>query len=259
MTQAARTGRTRRPRRDTARRRIERAERILDAAAELVVRWGYDKTTVDDVARRAGVAKGTIYLHWASREDLFAVLLRRERTLMVAEVRDLVRADPASATPQGVFAHLARELLRRPLLRGVLTGDPVVLGKLAHMKRTSTTTTDMVSSFEEYLGTLRRHGLVRDDLSLADHVTIVGAVLYGSLVSTPLMPEPYRVSDERVGELIGDALERTLSTGRHPTAAERRTCEAATLEFLDRAHETAQRKLGESLGATTTPEGGASS
>ncbi|MBV8695914.1 MAG: helix-turn-helix transcriptional regulator, partial [Ktedonobacteraceae bacterium] len=41
----------------------ERAEHILDVAAALIVRWGYGKTTLDDIARQVGVAKGTIYLH----------------------------------------------------------------------------------------------------------------------------------------------------------------------------------------------------
>ena len=52
-----------------------RGERILEAAAELIVRWGYKKTTVDDIARQAGVAKGTIYLHWKTREELFKAVL----------------------------------------------------------------------------------------------------------------------------------------------------------------------------------------
>ncbi len=56
-------------------RRQERADRILDAAAELILRWGYRKTTIDDIAKQAGVAKGTIYLHWKTREDLFMALI----------------------------------------------------------------------------------------------------------------------------------------------------------------------------------------
>lgn len=59
-------------------RRQERAHRILDAAAALILRWGYNKTTVDDIAREAGVAKGTIYLHWKMKEDLFGALIQRE-------------------------------------------------------------------------------------------------------------------------------------------------------------------------------------
>src|SRR5690606_41617518 len=55
--------------------------------AELILRWGYDKTTVEDVARAAGVAKGTIYLHWKTRDALFTALLRRDRVRLVEEVR----------------------------------------------------------------------------------------------------------------------------------------------------------------------------
>ncbi|HEX5414643.1 MAG TPA: helix-turn-helix domain-containing protein, partial [Chloroflexota bacterium] len=76
-------------------RQRERARRILDAAAELILRWGYDKTTIDDIARQAGVAKGTIYLHWKTREDLFAALVRREKLDMGEEVKRRVAQDPA--------------------------------------------------------------------------------------------------------------------------------------------------------------------
>ena len=53
----------------------DREQRILDAAADLIAHFGYDKTTVDDIARRAGVSKGAIYLHFKSKDDLFEGLL----------------------------------------------------------------------------------------------------------------------------------------------------------------------------------------
>src|SRR5260370_16386692 len=56
-------------------KRQERAERILDAAAELIQRWGYKKTAVDDIARLAGVAKGTIYPPWKTPKNPFPPLL----------------------------------------------------------------------------------------------------------------------------------------------------------------------------------------
>src|SRR5437016_13798172 len=71
-----------------------RAEQILDAAAELVLRWSYKKTTIDDIARQAGVAKGTIYLHWKSREELFQALVRREWLRSAKEALEGIFADP---------------------------------------------------------------------------------------------------------------------------------------------------------------------
>ena len=56
-----------------------REERLLDAATTLLMRWGYRKTTIDDVAREAGVGKGTIYLHWKDKNELFRAAIWREQ------------------------------------------------------------------------------------------------------------------------------------------------------------------------------------
>lgn len=48
----------------------ETDQRITGAAAELLLQRGFDRTTVDDVAARAGVGKATVYRRWPSKEDL---------------------------------------------------------------------------------------------------------------------------------------------------------------------------------------------
>src|SRR5690348_7289472 len=101
-------------------RRQERAERILDAAATLILRWGYNKTTIEDIARQAGVAKGTIYLHWKTREDLFAALMLREKLALGEAIRKALTADPVAATLRGLLKESARALLKRPLMKAVL-------------------------------------------------------------------------------------------------------------------------------------------
>ncbi|HYP02621.1 MAG TPA: TetR/AcrR family transcriptional regulator [Pyrinomonadaceae bacterium] len=50
--------------------REEAREAILDATDHLLARYGYRKMTVDDIAREAGIGKGTIYLHFASKEEV---------------------------------------------------------------------------------------------------------------------------------------------------------------------------------------------
>ena len=47
-------------------------DRILDAAERLLARFGYKKTTMEDIAREAGLGKRTLYLHFASKEALLA-------------------------------------------------------------------------------------------------------------------------------------------------------------------------------------------
>src|SRR5207248_3078430 len=64
---------------DTARRRApdERPQQILDAALAVFDEEGLDRARLDDIARRAGIAKGTIYLYFPNKEALFREVLRQ--------------------------------------------------------------------------------------------------------------------------------------------------------------------------------------
>ncbi|MEU8251187.1 helix-turn-helix domain-containing protein [Nonomuraea sp. NPDC048916] len=232
-----------RPPQDPA-RQLERAHRILDAAAELIERWGYDKTTIDDVARRAGVAKGTIYLHWKTRDELFAALLRRERAHMLEEVRER-----APATLRDLVGELAAELVRRPLMQAVLLGDSEVLGKLTRRKRRGESGLDLGAAFEEYLGELRELGAVRADRTPPEQFAVLGAVIYGFLHTRDIMPEAMRTPDDRLVELIAETAGLALGTGTTPSGPASRAIGRATAGYLDTMVEIARHKLATSLGS----------
>lgn len=51
-----------------------RKQRLLDTAAAGLLRWGYRKTILDDVAREAGVGKGALYLYWEEVHTMSAIL-----------------------------------------------------------------------------------------------------------------------------------------------------------------------------------------
>lgn len=58
------------------RRKDARPQELLDAALELFVEHGYASTRLEDVARRAGVSKGTLYLYFSNKEELFKAVVR---------------------------------------------------------------------------------------------------------------------------------------------------------------------------------------
>ncbi len=60
------------------RQRQEREELILQASEEVLLEKGYQDTSMDEIAARVGIAKGTLYLHFASKEDLVIALVERE-------------------------------------------------------------------------------------------------------------------------------------------------------------------------------------
>jgi AcrR family transcriptional regulator len=74
-------------------RRTERREAILAAALEEFSARGFAATRLDDVARRAGVAKGTIYLYFRDKESLFQELIRTMLTPLVGTIEAMGQAD----------------------------------------------------------------------------------------------------------------------------------------------------------------------
>jgi AcrR family transcriptional regulator len=103
--------------------RVERADRILDTARDLLLRWGYRRSSIDDMARPAGVGRGTIYLHGRSREELFYAVSAREAAAMTDAVVDALRNDPAEVMLQRYLPRLFVEAMSHPVLRALYTRD----------------------------------------------------------------------------------------------------------------------------------------
>ncbi len=114
------------PRRKRVEDRETRVQAILDAALDVFSEKGFAASRLEDVAVRAGVAKGTIYLYFASKEALFEGLIRASIVLPIEAVRQevLARDLPTEAMLRFLFAWMRRELLgtrRREIVRLVLS------------------------------------------------------------------------------------------------------------------------------------------
>ena len=143
--------------------RAERAVRVLDVAADLLLRHGYRRVSIDDVAAGVGIGKGTVYLHWKTREQLFSAVFAREVIHAMEEVRQAVRSDPRACLLHNFARAYFLAIMNRPLLRGFLLDDPDLLGKLTNSADTARDDRHGAMA-RDYLGLLAEHGLLRDDL-----------------------------------------------------------------------------------------------
>ncbi|MCM3904184.1 MAG: TetR/AcrR family transcriptional regulator [Pyrinomonadaceae bacterium] len=91
--------------------RLEVRDSILDATERLLARYGYRKMTVEDIAREVGVGKGTIYLHFSSKEEV--VLSHVDR--IVDRLKERLRA--IALTHDTAAVRLRLMLLTRVLFR----------------------------------------------------------------------------------------------------------------------------------------------
>jgi len=87
------------------RRKDARPQELLAAAIELFVERGFAATRLEDVARRAGVSKGTLYLYYANKEDLFKAVVRQTILPMIGD------AEASVAEFDGHSAELLRHII----------------------------------------------------------------------------------------------------------------------------------------------------
>jgi AcrR family transcriptional regulator len=101
---------------------------LLDAAREAILAVGWSRTTLTDIARRAGVSRMTIYRKWPDMQALLADLMTREWTAAVGTTlaSDVPGRDARTRIVEGVVATV-RALRANPLLGRIIELDPELL------------------------------------------------------------------------------------------------------------------------------------
>jgi AcrR family transcriptional regulator len=122
---------------------MEAAKRecILIEAAKAFARFGFQKASVDEIAKKAGVAKGTIYLAAPSKKELFYEVLLREVRDWNAELKRRVDPRlPADETLVAITWDSIRTIDERPLVRDLMFGHhaemlPEIADKIDELRR----------------------------------------------------------------------------------------------------------------------------
>jgi AcrR family transcriptional regulator len=112
---------------DRTRARLAAArERIVDAALDQLAEGGYASASVAAVARRAGVATGTVYRHFPSKQDLFAEVFRRASQREVDALRSAATRGESATTRLAAWVEaFVRRALAEPVRAYALIAEPV--------------------------------------------------------------------------------------------------------------------------------------
>jgi AcrR family transcriptional regulator len=112
------------------RRKAERPQEILEAAFVEFSRNGYAMTTLDRVAERAGVTKGTIYVYFENKEHLFISMVREVTKAALDTVHEMLEthegstADLLRAQFSFIYQHIVEDRRRREVLRMLIAEAP---------------------------------------------------------------------------------------------------------------------------------------
>ncbi len=112
---------------------VDEDGRLLDAARECVLAVGVRRTTVTDVARRAGVSRMTLYRRFPDLEAILAALMTREFGRLVDQAAEQADGTTARERVVATVVHGSRALAHDPLFMRLLDVDPELL--LPYMTR----------------------------------------------------------------------------------------------------------------------------
>jgi AcrR family transcriptional regulator len=186
--------RTRRRRAVSDEDKSQRRDEIMAAAKKVFARKGFHATTIADIAKEAGLAYGSVYWYFDSKDELFHALMAVEEQALRAHVSTAMAAPPDGAEPFRTAVQATLEFFEadKATVR-LLFRDAYALG----------------DRFEKHLGGIYERFI--DDIE----TFIVGAQQRGEVVAAPPRMVAYTLA-----ALIGQLAHRRLSTDDGVTAAE---------------------------------------
>lgn len=108
-------------------------ETILDAALVELERHGFRKVALDDVARRAGVSRTTIYRRFANRDELVGAVIERENVALFADIaKELKEAKPQANYYVEAFTLSIMTFRRHRVLNQMIVDDPALAQEMLH-------------------------------------------------------------------------------------------------------------------------------
>lgn len=141
----------------------DRANVVLDRAREVILEKGYRHATIGEIARRAGIGKGAVYLDFPSKEALLEELLTRSARSLTRAVRARVEESGRPVTLSSVYRFALEALLADELMLALHLADDGVLAGFLRDKGPERYRPRMDWLFD-YLTDLQRAGLLRGDV-----------------------------------------------------------------------------------------------
>jgi len=189
----------------------EREAHILRAATVVIIRQGYDKTTMSDIADEAGVSRGTVYLYFKGKEELFEALLYWEWMHYAQACLEFLESDPHGGTMGGFYRAIFRAVDSRPLMASMMRRDRRVLGSYLRKPDTLFARTEPGSITVDFIGALQAVGVVRQDLDPKVTAHLLETLSYGQLTIADFKSPDQFPPFPLVMEALASMLDRWLS------------------------------------------------
>ena len=162
---------------------IERRNEILDAAEELFVTKGYDKTSTNDILDRVGIARGTLYYHFKSKEDILNAMIERINDSLIAKAK-MIAADTSVPVIDRLVMTIASLNVETDIGHEIIGEVHKPQNALMHQKMQENLTSGIVSVLLELAEEGVRQGLFNikypaETIEMLNNVVVVMSLIGG--------------------------------------------------------------------------------
>ena len=187
----------------------DRPQQIIEAAVRIFARKGYYNSRVSDIAREAGLAAGTIYLYFKTKDDILVTLFREKMAHFVASLRKAIAVEPDAVAKIRRLVRLHFEMLEGdPELAEVVQvelrqGQKFFRGASAHE----------ISSYFALIGSVLEEGVAQGQVRPELPIKVATKALFGAMdqmtTSWVLGKRAYRLAD--TAETVADIFLRGVA------------------------------------------------
>lgn len=210
----------------------DRRARLVAAARELALDKGWTTTTVSDIAARAGIGKGAVYLEFPDKAAILAAVLNASMRTLTADVhRRVLDAGDVVDLPM-IYRFGVEALLADPLMRAMYLGDDATLGE--HVRAVADGRyRQRFDWLVDYIVALQRIGVIDASVAVEPLVRMLSVFTIGLLQAPGIVDVG---ADDQLRDTVGlfaDLVGRGLATGLPVDPEEARQAQLILLERLD--------------------------
>lgn len=188
----------------------ERQQDILNAAASLIMHYGYDKTTMSDIATEAGLTRAIVYLHFDNKDSLFEALLHRETLKYMEAWLQAIENDPHGGSLAGVFRSVLSALNSSPFMSALMKQDQRFFGRYVRKPGNLYQPLQSGAIWSQTLLELQAAGAIRQDIK----AHVVASIMHALALGLISMEDDKDIVDQpsftEILETVADMLERLL-------------------------------------------------
>lgn len=188
----------------------EKTQHILSAASRLISHYGFDKTTMDDIAREAGVSKGALYLAWSSKDELLDALIQFEMKRLLLDFQHRMDQDPQGGQIASIYKHALLALKNNPLVCALYTHDNQVMGDFVKRQDSSRYTQRVLFS-ADLVRQMQTADLLRRDLQPEVIAYLFSIIAVGFIYIGTIIPEANQPALDEITGALTDVIRRGLA------------------------------------------------